>query len=131
MAQDAEAAASADDTASADGTAARSSVESWLQPGDALEDWTQEPFEEPDLVAETEPEREPEPEPVRSPAAQTPSRRPRASSLHDWIAAPLPSAASSLDDRVQDRKSTRLNSSHVATSYAVFCLKKKNTRAGA
>src|SRR5690625_6861659 len=26
----------------------------------------------------------------------------------------------------QDRKSTRLNSSHVATSYAVFCLKKKN-----
>src|SRR5439155_24618503 len=26
-----------------------------------------------------------------------------------------------------DRKSTRLNSSHVAISYAVFCLKKKNT----
>src|SRR5437870_6567040 len=26
---------------------------------------------------------------------------------------------------VQDRKSTRLNSSHVAISYAVFCLKKK------
>src|SRR5690625_7309296 len=25
-----------------------------------------------------------------------------------------------------DRKSTRLNSSHVANSYAVFCLKKKN-----
>src|SRR6266508_3276868 len=25
----------------------------------------------------------------------------------------------------RDRKSTRLNSSHVATSYAVFCLKKK------
>src|SRR5690625_7020049 len=28
--------------------------------------------------------------------------------------------------RDQDRKSTRLNSSHVAISYAVFCLKKKN-----
>src|SRR5437870_9904098 len=28
--------------------------------------------------------------------------------------------------RIQDRKSTRLNSSHVAISYAVFCLKKKN-----
>src|SRR5690625_7007781 len=28
----------------------------------------------------------------------------------------------------QDRKSTRLNSSHVAISYAVFCLKKKITR---
>src|SRR5690606_26329976 len=28
---------------------------------------------------------------------------------------------------VEDRKSTRLNSSHVKISYAVFCLKKKNT----
>src|SRR5437870_10141496 len=28
-------------------------------------------------------------------------------------------------DRLLDRKSTRLNSSHVAISYAVFCLKKK------
>src|SRR5690625_6540205 len=27
----------------------------------------------------------------------------------------------------EDRKSTRLNSSHVAISYAVFCLKKKKT----
>src|SRR5439155_1946028 len=29
----------------------------------------------------------------------------------------------------EDRKSTRLNSSHVAISYAVFCLKKKNGHA--
>src|SRR5207249_10664719 len=29
-------------------------------------------------------------------------------------------------DSVRDRKSTRLNSSHVSISYAVFCLKKKN-----
>src|SRR5437870_12042987 len=29
---------------------------------------------------------------------------------------------------VQDRKSTRLNSSHVAISYAVFCLKKKTKK---
>src|SRR5690625_6979401 len=29
---------------------------------------------------------------------------------------------------VTDRKSTRLNSSHVAISYAVFCLKKKTLR---
>src|SRR3989442_11282288 len=28
---------------------------------------------------------------------------------------------------VEDRKSTRLNSSHVRISYAVFCLKKKKT----
>src|SRR5699024_3082250 len=27
---------------------------------------------------------------------------------------------------IRDRKSTRLNSSHVSISYAVFCLKKKN-----
>src|SRR5690625_6886159 len=30
-----------------------------------------------------------------------------------------------IDMSWQDRKSTRLNSSHVAMSYAVFCLKKK------
>src|SRR5437870_10200258 len=30
-------------------------------------------------------------------------------------------------DAAQDRKSTRLNSSHVAISYAVFCLKKKRS----
>src|SRR5690349_23664780 len=29
---------------------------------------------------------------------------------------------------LKDRESTRLNSSHVEISYAVFCLKKKNTR---
>src|SRR5437667_2955422 len=28
---------------------------------------------------------------------------------------------------MRDRKSTRLNSSHITISYAVFCLKKKNT----
>src|SRR5690242_21395083 len=30
------------------------------------------------------------------------------------------------NDVVEDRKSTRLNSSHMSISYAVFCLKKKN-----
>src|SRR5256885_6838027 len=34
--------------------------------------------------------------------------------IHRWIT-------------VQDRKSTRLNSSHLVISYAVFCLKKKKT----
>src|SRR5258708_23948305 len=33
-----------------------------------------------------------------------------------------------LDPLVLDRKSTRLNSSHQIISYAVFCLKKKNTK---
>src|SRR5690625_913221 len=32
-----------------------------------------------------------------------------------------------IDSYGKDRKSTRLNSSHVAISYAVFCLKKKTT----
>src|SRR5215510_8212332 len=33
------------------------------------------------------------------------------------------------NNTAEDRKSTRLNSSHVAISYAVFCLKKKILRA--
>src|SRR3712207_7585394 len=32
------------------------------------------------------------------------------------------------NEPVQDRKSTRLNSSHANISYAVFCLKKKKNR---
>src|SRR5688500_19319216 len=35
------------------------------------------------------------------------------------------------DDEPEDRKSTRLNSSHLVISYAVFCLKKKNNKAPA
>src|SRR5690349_24024546 len=39
----------------------------------------------------------------------------------------LPKIANSVRPaKVGDRKSTRLNSSHVEISYAVFCLKKKN-----
>src|SRR5690349_22277660 len=36
-------------------------------------------------------------------------------------------AAEARRERGPDRKSTRLNSSHVEISYAVFCLKKKKT----
>src|ERR1022692_576428 len=42
---------------------------------------------------------------------------------HDVFARPL--------GRALDRKSTRLNSSHLVISYAVFCLKKKQTQRGA
>src|SRR5690606_42126639 len=44
-----------------------------------------------------------------------------AQNLHTWT------NYSGMDPEVstQDRKSTRLNSSHVKISYAVFCLKKK------
>src|SRR3712207_8164040 len=38
-----------------------------------------------------------------------------------------PSAFRSARSRERDRKSTRLNSSHANISYAVFCLKKKQT----
>src|SRR5260221_8547766 len=34
-----------------------------------------------------------------------------------------------LESEREDRKSTRLNSSHTVISYAVFCLKKKKTQA--
>src|SRR3712207_7003249 len=43
---------------------------------------------------------------------------------------PVPSSTRSATSRArnaqEDRKSTRLNSSHANISYAVFCLKKKN-----
>src|SRR5690625_6498704 len=38
----------------------------------------------------------------------------------------LPAVLIKFSVDLEDRKSTRLNSSHVAISYAVFCLKKKN-----
>src|SRR5258708_24111453 len=37
--------------------------------------------------------------------------------------------AAEIEGALGDRKSTRLNSSHQIISYAVFCLKKKKTRA--
>src|SRR5690625_5349994 len=40
----------------------------------------------------------------------------------------LDEVALTSNTKIQDRKSTRLNSSHVAISYAVFCLKKKKKR---
>src|SRR5256885_6310237 len=39
-------------------------------------------------------------------------------------------ARKKLGDEAPDRKSTRLNSSHLVISYAVFCLKKKNRPSG-
>src|ERR1035438_10794685 len=43
-----------------------------------------------------------------------------------WAAPPYQSSLSLPSRGVPDRKSTRLNSSHLGISYAVFCLKKKN-----
>src|SRR5438309_7150523 len=59
---------------------------------------------------------------------EQPERRPDArigiEQLVEAIAAVIPEAD------VEDRKSTRLNSSHSSISYAVFCLKKQRTEAG-
>src|SRR5262245_63552664 len=60
------------------------------------------------------------------------SPRHRANRLHGAHGAPDRSACA--DQRVaragrgRDRKSTRLNSSHLGISYAVFCLKKKKNK---
>src|SRR5215469_18057393 len=51
---------------------------------------------------------------------------PRAPSLRNGAGRwPLPRASGRARRARGDRKSTRLNSSHVEISYAVFCLKKK------
>src|SRR5690242_21501320 len=56
-------------------------------------------------------------------------------SLHDALPISLRGASTwcecarpSPDPRRRDRKSTRLNSSHMSISYAVFCLKKKKNK---
>src|SRR5690554_7232231 len=45
-------------------------------------------------------------------------------SIDGWT----PELKNYFETRKQDRKSTRLNSSHVRISYAVFCLKKKKKK---
>src|SRR5207253_8792290 len=56
-----------------------------------------------------------------SPMKSAPISTPRATSVKSFL-------VSEGRFTCTDRKSTRLNSSHVAISYAVFCLKKKNSR---
>src|SRR5438045_7520425 len=53
----------------------------------------------------------------RDPAAVRPHR--------GWIATYLSFWVQAYNTSREDRKSTRLNSSHLGISYAVFCLKKK------
>src|SRR5690606_40591691 len=50
----------------------------------------------------------------------------RVANAHDFIVA-LPNGYDTMVGE-RDRKSTRLNSSHVKISYAVFCLKKKKKK---
>src|SRR3989442_3487744 len=55
-------------------------------------------------------------------------RLPGGPGLHPRPAEQPPDALVQSPVAGQDRKSTRLNSSHVRISYAVFCLKKKTDR---
>src|SRR5690242_21018382 len=48
--------------------------------------------------------------------------------LRGWRDRVGASAGKVVPARLEDRKSTRLNSSHMSISYAVFCLKKKTRR---
>src|SRR5437870_9105938 len=57
-----------------------------------------------------------------------PSRMGRVSGYHWQKNSLKETAQQSLFQGILDRKSTRLNSSHVAISYAVFCLKKKKKK---
>src|SRR6267142_7127021 len=59
--------------------------------------------------------------------ADEPLRASRERRTDHWLLSTLPAAAIiELPTRgARDRKSTRLNSSHMSISYAVFCLKKK------
>src|SRR5256885_8749479 len=66
--------------------------------------------------------------PACLPAAwQAATVRAAASSLDRWLTTTVaPSRAKAV--AMADRKSTRLNSSHLVISYAVFCLKKKKKK---
>src|SRR5438874_4731820 len=61
----------------------------------------------------------------RSLEAQGPQTRPNEQYEKRAV---LARAMEQLNPRERDRKSTRLNSSHVEISYAVFCLKKKKNK---
>src|SRR5690348_17721693 len=69
------------------------------------------------------------PEPVAQPVHGEPEHRPALFDVHVRLEGGhqddlLPALAAG----DEDRKSTRLNSSHPSISYAVFCLKKKRTQ---
>src|SRR5205807_8241659 len=63
----------------------------------------------------------------RSPRSDRDGVGPRVGGEHvQWLGAGDAQTTALPDGEQVDRKSTRLNSSHLVISYAVFCLKKKN-----
>src|SRR5690606_42049182 len=66
-------------------------------------------------------------DPRRRSTGGTAPRLPAARPVRGWRAVlGAPAQRRAAHPALRDRKSTRLNSSHVKISYAVFCLKKKN-----
>src|SRR2546429_6570055 len=70
---------------------------------------------------------------VREPGHEEDGCQERETERHEDERRPEPGSLSerreiAVHEPAQDRKSTRLNSSHGYISYAVFCLKKKKTR---
>src|SRR2546426_9333830 len=62
-----------------------------------------------------------------APSGAAPFGRPPGGSVRQGAAVTRPETyAEGRREVLRDRKSTRLNSSHLVISYAVFCLKKKN-----
>src|SRR5690606_41160413 len=59
------------------------------------------------------------------PARPSSGASPACQTVVPSLRAPPASGTMGAAENVEDRKSTRLNSSHVKISYAVFCLKKK------
>src|SRR5690606_39953706 len=66
-------------------------------------------------------------QPGREMDGPRPGRAARRRNFESLVAG-LSERAKFVDGEEVDRKSTRLNSSHVKISYAVFCLKKKKTK---
>src|SRR5256885_9837196 len=62
------------------------------------------------------------------PTWRDPLRRARAPHVAAECVRELTRSSLGPDHRASDRKSTRLNSSHLVISYAVFCLKKKKQK---
>src|SRR3712207_8220328 len=67
----------------------------------------------------------PAPAPVQTAAAAGPAQVQRHADEPEVPGTFVQREGEEEDEPVQDRKSTRLNSSHANISYAVFCLKKK------
>src|SRR5690606_40994566 len=86
-----------------------------------------------DALPISPPEPEPEPQPEPEPAPPQPAPQPPAPPQPQPEPEPpkpavQPPPEQEPDIALEDRKSTRLNSSHVKISYAVFCLKKKKNK---